>query len=92
MKFTVGHDKMGQQHIFKHHAFDHSLNLAYFKDRSKHKDKKNQLDKVQERKSKTILRGKTLSPLPPSKVKRRLPHPPDLLAGLYLQGVPKKMY
>ena len=40
MKFTVGHDKMGQQHIFKHHAFDHSLNLAYFKDRSKHKDKK----------------------------------------------------
>ena len=89
MKFTVGHDKMGQQHIFKHHAFDHSLNLAYFKTGANTRTKK---DKVQERKSKTILRGKTLSPLPPSKVKRRLPHPPDLLAGLYLQGVPKKMY
>ena len=31
---------MGQQHIIKHHAFKHSLHLTYFKDRSKHQDKK----------------------------------------------------
>ena len=53
MKFTVGHDKMGHQHIFKHHAFDHSLNLAYFKDRSKHKNKK--MSKTKSRREKARL-------------------------------------
>ena len=54
MKFTVGHDKMGQQHIIKHHAFKHSiLQLTYFKDRGKHQDKK--ISKTKTRREKARL-------------------------------------